>query len=107
MASIQNIIAQVSADLDISLTASEQVIRSVFLAVQGELIESGQARLPGIGKLVLQTRPPRTARNPRTGEAVQVPERTVVRLRVFPSSASQIDEAAKELREELKAGLTD
>ena len=38
--------------------------------------------IPGIGKLVLQRRKARKARNPRTGETIRVPAKRVVKFRV-------------------------
>jgi DNA-binding protein HU-beta len=38
--------------------------------------------LPGIGKLVLVHRKARVGRNPATGEAVDIPAKTVVKFRV-------------------------
>ena len=38
--------------------------------------------LPGIGKLVLVNRKARMGRNPKTGEAIQIPAKTVVKFRV-------------------------
>ncbi|MBI5644341.1 MAG: HU family DNA-binding protein [Deltaproteobacteria bacterium] len=38
--------------------------------------------LPGLGKLVLVDRPARTGRNPRTGEAIEIPAKQVVKFRI-------------------------
>ncbi len=38
--------------------------------------------MPGIGKLVLVNRKARMGRNPKTGEAIQIPAKTVVKFRV-------------------------
>jgi DNA-binding protein HU-beta len=38
--------------------------------------------IPGIGKLVLVNRKPRVGRNPRTGEPIQIPAKTVVKFRI-------------------------
>lgn len=38
--------------------------------------------IPGIGKLVLVNRPARTGRNPRTGEAIEIPAKQVVKFRL-------------------------
>jgi DNA-binding protein HU-beta len=38
--------------------------------------------LPGIGKLVLVNRKERMGRNPKTGEAIAIPAKTVVKFRV-------------------------
>jgi DNA-binding protein HU-beta len=38
--------------------------------------------IPGIGKLVLVNRKARVGRNPKTGEAIQIPAKTVVKFRI-------------------------
>lgn len=38
--------------------------------------------LPGIGKLVLVNRKERLGRNPKTGETIKIPAKTVVKFRV-------------------------
>lgn len=38
--------------------------------------------IPGIGKLVLVERKARMGRNPKTGETIQIPAKTVVKFRV-------------------------
>jgi len=38
--------------------------------------------IPGIGKLVLVDRKARMGRNPKTGETIQIPAKTVVKFRV-------------------------
>jgi DNA-binding protein HU-beta len=38
--------------------------------------------IPGIGKLVLVDRAARMGRNPRTGEAIQIPAKRVVKFRI-------------------------
>ena len=38
--------------------------------------------IPGIGKLVLVNRKASIGRNPQTGEAIQIPAKTVVKFRV-------------------------
>lgn len=38
--------------------------------------------LPGLGKLVLVQRAARIGRNPKTGEQIQIPAKTVVKFRV-------------------------
>lgn len=56
-----------------------------MLAVLSEL-SYGEAKnsfsIPGIGKLVLVDRKPRTGRNPRTGETIQIPAKQVVKFRI-------------------------
>mgnify|MGYP001290794619 FL=1 len=47
-----------------------------------ELKRSGEFVLPGIVKLVVQNRQARMGRNPATGEAIQIPAKTVVKARI-------------------------
>ena len=46
-----------------------------------ELVNEGEMILPGLGILRVVTLKARTARNPKTGEAVQVPRKKTVRFR--------------------------
>ncbi|MCG9875199.1 MAG: HU family DNA-binding protein [Leptospiraceae bacterium] len=45
-----------------------------------ETKKNGAFIFPGIGKLVLRKRPKRKGRNPATGEAIQIPAKTVVKF---------------------------
>jgi len=38
--------------------------------------------IPGIGKLILVDRKARMGRNPRTGESIQIPGKTVLKFRI-------------------------
>ena len=44
--------------------------------------EAGAFTLPGIGKLVLSRRAARKGRNPATGEPIDIPAKTVVKMRL-------------------------
>lgn len=48
---------------------------------EAELHASGEVTLPGLGKLKRKVRPARQGRNPKTGETIQVAEKTVVRFK--------------------------
>jgi DNA-binding protein HU-beta len=37
---------------------------------------------PGLGKLVIQNRKARTGRNPKTGEAIKIPAKKVLKFRI-------------------------
>ena len=56
----------------------EKVV-TAFLDVVGKtLVDEGRVQLPGLGTLIVRERPAQTARNPRTGEKVEVPARRTV-----------------------------
>lgn len=47
-----------------------------------ETKKAGSFVIPGIGKIVLSKRKARMGRNPATGEAIKIPAKTVVKMRV-------------------------
>jgi DNA-binding protein HU-beta len=46
--------------------------------------------MPGIGKLVLVDRKARMGRNPATGEAIQIPAKTVLKFRVAKAAKEAV-----------------
>ena len=71
-------VAEISGE---SRKAVEAVLKTVGDVAAAELQEGGEVVLPGIGKLLAQTKPARNARNPKTGETVAIPERRVPKFR--------------------------
>lgn len=58
-----------------------QILDAVICTLHKALANKGaEVALSGLGKFKTVTRPARTARNPQTGEAVQVPERTAIKF---------------------------
>ena len=55
-----------------------------------ETKKTGSFTLPGIGKLVLVKRKARMGRNPAKGEAIKIPAKTVVRMRVAKAAKESI-----------------
>ncbi|MCE2515375.1 MAG: HU family DNA-binding protein [Acidobacteria bacterium] len=47
-----------------------------------KLVEVGQFSVPGVAKLVVETRRARKGRSPVTGQAIVIPARRVVRARI-------------------------
>jgi len=62
-------------------TASSIIDEMAALAV-AEAKKAGAFTFPGIGKLVLVKRKARMGRNPATGEPINIPAKTVVKMRV-------------------------
>lgn len=74
------LITLISADLGVSKKATHAFIDSFSKVAREELLISGEALLPGIGKIKTRSRAARTGRNPRTGESLQIGIRKTVRL---------------------------
>ncbi|MCK5934023.1 MAG: integration host factor subunit beta [Fulvimarina manganoxydans] len=55
----------------------ELIVNAIFDEITEALCESNRVELRGFGAFSVKNRPPRTGRNPRTGEAVDVSEKWV------------------------------
>ena len=66
------------------------IIEEVAALAVSETKKTGSFTLPGIGKLVLVKRKARMGRNPATGEAIKIPAKTVVRMRVAKAAKDAI-----------------
>lgn len=65
-----------------SKTVVTNVLGAVAEEIQAALSKGGEAVLPHLGKLKTVARAARVARNPKTGESVDVPARTAVKFSV-------------------------
>ena len=66
------------------------IIEEVAALAVSETKKTGSFTIPGIGKLVLVKRKARMGRNPATGEAIKIPAKTVVRMRVAKAAKEAI-----------------
>jgi len=62
-------------------TAGEIIDEMPALAI-AETKKTGAFVIPGIGKSVISKRKARMGRNPATGEAIKIPAKTVVKIRI-------------------------
>jgi DNA-binding protein HU-beta len=62
----------VAANADLSKVAAGAAVEAVLSGVTGALSNGGSVSLVGFGTFSVADRAARTARNPRTGEAIQV-----------------------------------
>mmetsp|Transcript_23554 Transcript_23554/g.26124 ORF Transcript_23554/g.26124 Transcript_23554/m.26124 type:complete len:115 (-) Transcript_23554:145-489(-) len=69
----------------ISNQQASMVADEVISFMRKSIMEEGCYRQSAFGSFLVRTRAPRMARNPKTGEAISVPEKNVV---VFKPSAS-------------------
>jgi integration host factor subunit beta len=71
----------------------ERIVSTVFEEITEALARGDRVELRGFGAFSVKTRDARVGRNPRSGEAVDVPEKTVPFFK-----------AGKELRERMNPG---
>lgn len=67
------LIAKVASISGGSRKAVEDVLKATADVIGSTLKEGGEVTLPGLGKLSAVTTKARTGRNPKTGEAIQIP----------------------------------
>lgn len=72
-------------EIELSRVSAEACARLVFANIQAAVREYGEFRWPGFGTFKKTTRAARTAKNPRTGEPVEVPEKDAVTFKAAPS----------------------
>ena len=67
------LIAKAAAISGESKKATEAVLKAVGDVIGATLKEGGEVTLPNLGKLYVKDRAARTGKNPRTGEAIEIP----------------------------------
>lgn len=67
-----DLIAAVHAELDTTKAQAERVVQTILDSIIGSLQKGDDVSIAGFGSFQVRDRAARTARNPRTGEEVQV-----------------------------------
>jgi len=82
------VIAHFAKKFDMKKKTAAQVFEELANVAYKEAKNS--FTIPGIGKLVLVQRKARLGRNPKTGETIQIPAKTVVKFRVAKAAKEAI-----------------
>ncbi len=77
----KEIVRSISEDLGLTQLETRKIVQGVFDTVLRILAEEGRVELRDFGVFEVKRRKPRKARNPKTGEEVLVPEKSVVRFK--------------------------
>lgn len=59
---------------------AEQVLDAVFGRIVADLKAGEEVVIKDFGRFTTKVRPARTGRNPKTGEAIQIAEKTVIKF---------------------------
>ncbi len=84
------IIASLAKKFDLSKKMAGAIIDEMAALAISETKKAGAFTFPGIGKLVLVKRKARVGRNPATGEPINIPAKTVVKMRIAKSCKDAI-----------------
>ncbi|PID36854.1 MAG: hypothetical protein CR993_03105 [Rhodobacterales bacterium] len=70
--------------------AAESLLDGLARVASKKLGEGGEVIIPGLVKLTTKERAARKGRNPRTGEEVAIPAKTVVHVKVLKALAEHV-----------------
>ena len=84
------IVSHFADKFELSKKISSAIVDEIAALAVSETKKIGSFALPGIGKLVLVKRKARMGRNPATGEAIKIPAKTVVKMRVAKAAKDAI-----------------
>ena len=84
------IVSRFAAKFEVSKKTASGIIDEVAALAVSETKKAGSFTLPGIGKLVMVKRKARMGRNPATGEAIRIPAKTVVKMRIAKAAKEAI-----------------
>jgi DNA-binding protein HU-beta len=76
------IVAHFANKFELSKKTASSIIDEMAMLATTETKKAGVFTFPGIGKLVLSKRKARKGRNPATGEEINIPAKTVVKMRI-------------------------
>ena len=74
----KEIVKQISDRIGLTQLKTKEIVQQTFDAIVDTLLEVGRIELRNFGVFEVKRRRPRKARNPRTGQPVEVPAKTVV-----------------------------
>lgn len=74
----KEIVKEIAEQLGMTQLQTKEVVQKTFDAIVDTLVETGRIELRNFGVFEVKQRAARKARNPRTGERVDVPPKNVV-----------------------------
>jgi DNA-binding protein HU-beta len=84
------IVSHFAEKFEMSKRTSGMIIEEMAALAIAETKKNGSFTVPGIGKLVLVKRKARMGRNPATGQAIKIPAKTVVKMRIAKAAKEAI-----------------
>jgi len=92
----KEIVKTISEEIGLTQLKTKEIVQKTFDAIVDTLVEDGRIELRNFGVFEVKKRAARRARNPRTGQRVDVPEKYVVTFK----PGKEMEERVKELEEQ-------
>lgn len=86
----KEIVKAIAAEVGLTQVKTKKVLQMGFEAIVGTLVKDGRIELRNFGVFEVRRREKRKARNPRTGEEVVVPPKSVVTFKPGKEMAERI-----------------
>lgn len=91
MSRTRNDLVRAVSRLGLTETRAQQAVDHFFETIRQALVEGGKVTLTGFGTWEWRERPPRDARNPKTGEKIRIPARRVLFFRPSPQLKKRVN----------------
>lgn len=95
----KEIVRVIADQIGMTQLRTKEIVQKTFDAIVETLVEEGRIELRNFGVFEVKPRAARVARNPRTGDPVEVPEKLVVTFK----PGKEMEERVRQLEEEKKA----
>ena len=79
----------------LTATDAEIAVKVILDAIGDSLAKGGRIEIRGFGSFSLNYRPPRTGRNPKSGEPVSVPAKHVPHFKAGQEMRERVEKSAK------------
>ncbi len=79
----------------LTATDAEIAVKEILDAIGDSLAKGDRVEIRGFGSFSLNFRPPRTGRNPKSGESVSVPPKFVPHFKAGKEMRERVEESAK------------
>ncbi len=93
----KEIVKTISEEIGITQLKTKEIVQKTFNAIVETLVEERRIELRNFGVFEVKARAARKARNPRTGQRVDVPEKFVVTFK----PGKEMEEKVRELEQRL------
>jgi nucleoid DNA-binding protein len=97
----KEIVKTISEEIGLTQLKTKEIVQKTFDAIVETLVEEGRIELRNFGVFEVKKRAARKARNPRTGQRVDVPEKYVVTFK----PGKEMEERVRLLKEQRDARL--
>jgi nucleoid DNA-binding protein len=95
----KEIVKTISEEIGMTQLKTKEIVQKTFDAIVETLVEEGRIELRNFGVFEVKKRAARKARNPRTGQRVDVPEKFVVTFK----PGKEMEEKVRQLEQERQA----